>query len=67
MQLKPDVLGSVPGGATFFSAQCRFKGLQTVMTLIVSFFDKLPSRSSDVAPSIGPGCVMLRILSFSNA
>ena len=25
-QLKPDVLGSIPGGATFFPALCCFKG-----------------------------------------
>ena len=28
--------------ATFFQALCRFKGLQTVMTSIVSCFDTLP-------------------------
>ena len=55
-QLKPDVLGSIPGGATFFAAQSRFKGLRTVTTPIVTCFDRLPFRSSDVAPSIGPCC-----------
>ena len=53
-QLKPDVLGSIPGGATFFAAQSHFKGLRTVTTPIVTCFDRLPLRSSDVAPSIGP-------------
>ena len=49
-----DVLDSIPGGATFFAALSRFKGLRTVTTPIVICFDRLPIRSSDVAPSIGP-------------
>ena len=35
-QLKPDVLVSIPGGATIFPVLCRFKGLRTVMTPVVS-------------------------------
>ena len=28
--LKPEALGSIPGGTTFFLSLCRFKGLRTV-------------------------------------
>ena len=62
-QLKPDVLGSIPGGATFFAALSQFKGLRTVMTLIVTCFDMLPLRSSDVAPS-NRALLCLCLLSF---
>ena len=55
-QLKSDVLGFIPSGTTFFTAQCRFKCLWTVTTPIVSCFDKVAFRSSDVAPSIGLCC-----------
>ena len=51
-QLKPDVLGSIPGSATFFAALSRFKGLRTVTTPIVTCFDRLPLRSLNIAPSI---------------
>ena len=59
--LKPDVLSS----AAPLSLQplSHFKGLRTVMTPIVTCFDRLPLMSSDVAPSIGPCCAYHIVMS----
>ena len=35
-RLKPEALGSIPGGTTFFLSLCRFKGLRTVTAQIIS-------------------------------
>ena len=34
-RLKPEALGSIPGGTTFFLSLCRFKGLRTVTAQIM--------------------------------
>ena len=36
-QLKPEALGSTPGGTTFLLSLCRFKGPRTVMAQICVF------------------------------
>ena len=35
-RLKPEALGSIPGGTTFFLSLCHFKGLRTVTAQIIS-------------------------------
>ena len=35
-RLKPEALGSIPGGTTFFLSLYRFKGLRTVTAQIIS-------------------------------
>ena len=35
-RLKPEALGSIPSGTTFFLSLCRFKGLRTVTAQIIS-------------------------------
>ena len=53
-RLRPDVLGLIPGGTTFFPDLCCFKGLQTVYNCVL--ISCVALRSSDIAPSIGPVC-----------